>query len=128
MRRAILIAACFHACAVGADAGMMRMVVADVPYAQVWDAAQRALADYPIERAMEGLIVTGWRERRPRAGEAFQRVTERLTVRVEPFADRITRITVEVEARGWRDDGWVAVPDAETTAREVLARIRAARG
>ncbi|MGH7321753.1 MAG: hypothetical protein ACRELA_19300 [Candidatus Rokuibacteriota bacterium] len=128
MRRAIPIAACFLACAVAADAGMMRMVVADVPYAHVWDAAQRALADYPIERAMEGLIVTGWRERRPRADEAFQRMTERLTVRVEPFADRITRITVEVEARGWRDDGWVAVQGTETTAREVLARIRAARG
>src|SRR5207247_1068299 len=62
------------------EAGVLAMVVADATYARVWDAAVRAVEGYPIERADEGTIVTGWLERPPREGEpAFTRVLERLT-------------------------------------------------
>lgn len=111
-----------------AEAGRMRMVVADLPYARVWDAALQAVADYPLERVAEGRIVTGWRERSPRPSEGgFVRVTERIVLDVEEAGDRITRVTVEVEARAWRNGGWVALPDTQATAREVLARLRDAQ-
>jgi hypothetical protein len=54
------------------------MAVADAPYARVWAAAQEAVRDYPIERVIEGEIVTGWRDRPARIDEAgFRRVAER---------------------------------------------------
>jgi hypothetical protein len=113
----------------GADAGPERMVVADVPYATVWAAAQAALREYPTERAADGEIVTGWRDRPPRAEEVgFERVSERITVRVEAFAERITRVTVTAELRGWRNGQWVMIEDVGAARREVLARIRAALG
>jgi hypothetical protein len=113
----------------GAEAGRMRMVVADLPYERVWNAAIRAVSDYPLERAEAGRIVTGWRERAPREGEAgLDRVTERVVVDVERAGERITRVTVEVEALGWRDGAWVPVADTEATARAVLARLREAQG
>ena len=103
----------------------MRMVVADLPYARVWDAALRAVLDYPAGRAADGLIETGWLERSPGEGEAgFSAVMERATVRVEPFAERITRVTVEIEARGWRDGQWVAIPDTGARERAILDRVR----
>jgi hypothetical protein len=115
--------------AAGAEAGRMRMVVADLPYERVWHAAIRAVSDFPLERAEAGRIVTGWRERAPRAGEVgLVRVTERVVVDVERAGERITRVTVEVEARGWQNGSWVAVRDTEATARAVLARLREAQG
>jgi len=108
-----------------AEAGTMRMVVADLPYARVWDAALRAVGDYPAGRAADGVIETGWLERSPREGEAgFSAVMERATVRVEPFAERITRVSVEIEARGWRDGQWVAIPDTAARERAILDRVR----
>lgn len=130
MRQAVLAATLvLLAVGAGSEAGMVRMVVADLPYARVWEAAVRAVAGYPLERAADGVIVTGWRERAPREGEAgFSRVAERLSLRVEPFAERITRVIVEVEAKGWREGEWVPIPDTEAIAREVLARIRDGQG
>lgn len=108
---------------------MRRMIVADLPYARVWEAAVKAVEGYPVERAADGVIVTGWRERPPREGEAaFERVTERVTLRVEPVSERVTRVTVEVEARGWREGAWVGIPDTDETERAVLARLRDAQG
>jgi hypothetical protein len=101
------------------------MVVADLPYPRVWEAAQRAVGEYPIERAADGWIVTGWRERAPRPDEPwFERLAERVTLRVEPFGERVSRVTVAVEARGRRAGQWVVVPHTEARAREVLARLR----
>jgi hypothetical protein len=109
------------------EAGTMRMVVADLPYARVWDAAVRAVADYPAGRAADGVIETGWLERSPRDGEGtFSAVMERAIVRVEPFAERITRVTVEVEVRGWRNGQWVSIPDTEARERAILDRVREA--
>lgn len=106
----------------------MRMVVADLPYERVWDAAMRAVEGYPVERAADGVIVTTRIERSPRAEEGgFERVAERITVRVEAFGERITRVTVEVDAEGWRGGSWVRIPDTDVTGRAILARLRAAQ-
>lgn len=103
----------------------MRMVVADLPYARVWAAAVRAVEGYPVERAEAGVIVTGWRERPARQEEpGFERVAEQVTLRVEAFSDRITRVTVGVEARGFRDGQWVPISETEELARAILARLR----
>lgn len=111
-----------------AEAGTLRMVVADLPYARVWSAATFALAGYPIERAADGVIQTGWAERPP--GEALagvERLQERVTVRVEPFGERITRVTVSVEARGWQGGQWVPVADTRTREHAILDGIRDAQ-
>lgn len=114
---------------VGAGAGMRRMIVADLPYARVWEAAVKAVEGYPVERAADGVIVTGWRERPAREGESgFERVTERVTLRVERVSELVTRVTVEVEAQGWRDGAWVSIQDTTATERAVLARLREAHG
>jgi hypothetical protein len=113
----------------GAGSGMARMVVADLPYDRVLSAAMRAVDGYPIERLAEGVIVTGWRARPARADEpGFEGIEERVTLRLERFGERITRVTAEVEARGQR--GGVVVPIADTRgmAREILARVRDAQG
>jgi hypothetical protein len=110
------------------EAATVHMVVADRPYERVWQAATAALAGYPVERAADGVIQTGWSERPAGEGPGgVARVQERVTVRVEPFGERITRVTVSVEARGWRDGQWA--PLADTTAREnaILDRIRDAQ-
>lgn len=110
-------------------AGMQRMVVADLPYDRVLAAAVRALDGYPIERLADGLIVTGWRARALRAEEAgFEGIEERVTLRVEPFGERITRVTVEVEARGRRGGVMTPIVDTQGVAREILARVREAQG
>ena len=112
-----------------AAAGPVRMVVADLPYSRVWDAALRTVAGYPVERAAEGWIVTGWRERPPRPEEpGFERIAERVTLRVEPFGERVSRVTVEVEAHGLRAGQWVPVADTTGRAREILERLREAQG
>ena len=108
---------------------MRRMIVADLPYARVWEAAVVAVEGYPVERAADGVIVTGWRERPPRDGEsAFERVAERVTLRVERVSDLVTRVTVEVEARGWREGAWIGILETEATERAVLAKVRDAQG
>jgi hypothetical protein len=114
----------------GEGAGPRRMlVVADLPYARVWQAALRAVADYPIERAADRVIVTGWRERPPTATEVgFDRVQERVTLRVEPFAEQITRISADAEAQGWRDGQWVPIGDTDAIVGKILARVREAQG
>jgi hypothetical protein len=109
-----------------ADPALLRMVVADIPYVRVWAAAQEAVRDYPLERMADGEIVTGWRDRPARVEEQdFERVAERVRLEVEPFGDRITRITATVETRGWQDGGWVTIADAAPVTRDLLARIRA---
>lgn len=111
------------------EAGTMRMVVADVPYARVWTAATAALREYTLTRAADGVIETAWSERGPGAGEAgFERVRERVVVRVEPFAERITRVTVDVEAQGWRDGQWLPIADTLARERAILDRIRDLQG
>lgn len=114
---------------VAAEANFLRLVVADLPYPRVWGAIQESVHGYPIERAADGVIVTGWRDRAPGAHEKdFERVGERLTLRVDAFGERITRITLGVELRGWRDGHWVMIEEVGPAARDVLARIRAALG
>jgi hypothetical protein len=110
-----------------ANPGPLHMVVADLPYTRVWAAAREAVRDYPLEQVADGEIVTGWRDRPARAEEGtFERVAERVQLRVEAFGERITRITVTVEARGWRDGQWMISEASEPGARDVLARIRTA--
>jgi uncharacterized lipoprotein len=105
----------------------LRMVVADAPYARVWAAAQEALRDYPIERLGDGEIVTGWRDRVARVDKAgFRRVAERVTLRVQAFEARITRLTVVVDVRGWRPGDPVPFDEGGCPAHEVLERVRAA--
>ncbi len=112
----------------GVAAASLRMVVADLPYARVLDAATAALADYPEVRAADGRFETGWRERAARPDEmGFERVQERATVRVEPFGERITRVTVDVEVQGWRDGRWVPIRDTEPAEQALLDRIRDAQ-
>jgi hypothetical protein len=106
-----------------------RLVVLDLPYDRVWANTLRALADYPIERAADGVIVTRRVERAPRPDEGgFDRVAERVTVRLDDFGPRSTRIAVEVLAEGRRAGAWVPIADTEATARAVLDRVRAAQG
>ncbi len=110
-----------------AGGGPVRMVVADVPYARVWAAVQEALREYPIERAADGELVTGWRERAPHAEETgVERVAERITLQVEPFGEGITRITVLVELQGLQAGQWVTLEERGPASHEVLARVRAA--
>jgi hypothetical protein len=123
------VAALLLAAAGVTEAAAMRMVVADVPYARVWAAAVRAVDDYPPERAADGLIQTGWRERAPRADEAgVSRVEERATVWVEAFGETITRVSVSVETRGWRDGRWVPIPATAASENAILDRVRDFRG
>jgi len=106
-----------------------RLVVLDQPYAEVWAATLRALGHYRLERSADGVIVIHRTERPPRGDEAgFTRVAERITVRVDGFGPGSTRIAVEVLAEGLRAGTWTAIPHTEATAREILARIRAAQG
>lgn len=119
------LAAAAASIALVASAEEVRLLVMDLPYARVWDATLRALDGYPIVRAMEGTVETGPRERPPHAGEpGFARVTERATVRVEALAERLTRVTVRVEAEGLRDGTWGPVADTGPAARAILGRLR----
>lgn len=110
------------------EAATVRMVVADLPYARVWSAANAALAGYPVERSADGVIQTGWAERPPGEGTGgVGRVQERVTIHVEAFGERITRVTVSVEARGWREGQWTPLPDTEAREHAILDRIRDAQ-
>ncbi len=114
------------ACAGGSASGL-RLLVIDLPYQRVWDAALRAVAEYGVTRAGDGVIETGRVERAARPDESgLERVAERLTVRVQPVADLVTRVTVEVQAEGLRGGRWEPLPGDGATAAAVLARIRAA--
>lgn len=117
--------------AAGAAAGgaVVHMVVADQPYAPLWAAALGAVDGYPLERAAGEVIETGPAERPPRPEEgAFERVAERVTLRVSALPGRVTRVTVTVRAEGWRQGRWAPGPDGAVTARAVLDRIRDAAG
>jgi hypothetical protein len=67
-----------------------------------------------------------WRTRAD--GGNFERVAERVQLRVEAFGERITRITATVEVRGWREGGWVMIEETGPVARDLLARIRMTLG
>jgi hypothetical protein len=103
-----------------------RLLVMDLPYARVWEGTVRALGGYALARASEGVIETTRVERAPLPDEVgIERVAERVTVRVEAVADKVTRVTVTVEAEALRGGSWQAVDASPTTVRAVLDRIRA---
>jgi hypothetical protein len=112
----------------GETAGQ-RLLVFDVPYESVWERVLRALHDYPVERARDGVIETARVERAPRPDElGVERVAERVTVRVEATARLVTRITVDVALEGLRDGRWGPLEDDGAAARALLDRIRTAQG
>ena len=115
--------------AVTGRAAVPRLLVMDLPYARVWEGTVRALAGYPLARASDGVIETARMERAPLPEEgSLERVAERVTVRVEAVADKVTRVTVTVEAEALRDGSWRVIDAPPTTARTILDRIRASIG
>jgi hypothetical protein len=117
------------AAVMASGAGGQRLLVFDLPYESVWDRALRALQDYPVERASDGVIETGRVERAPRPDElGVERVAERVTVRVEATGRLVTRVTVEVTLEGLRDGRWGPLEDDGATVRALLDRIRKAPG
>ena len=110
-----------------AQAGGLRLLVFDLPYESVWDRALRAVQDYPVERASDGVIETGRVERAARPDElGVERVAERVTVRVEATGRLVTRVTVDVVLEGLRDGRWEPLDDEGALARVLLDRIRRA--
>lgn len=110
-----------------AQAGGLRLLVFDLPYESVWDRALRAVQDYPVERASDGVIETGRVERAPRPDElGVERVAERVTVRVEATGRLVTRVTVDVVLEGLRDGRWEPLDDDGALVRTLLDRIRRA--
>jgi hypothetical protein len=124
-----LVALALAACLVGvatAQPSAPRLLVMDMPYAQVWDGAVHALGSYGVERAADGLIETARAERAPRPAEkGMERIAERVTVRVEPVGEKVTRVTVTIAAEVLKDGRWQTVDASPDTARAVLDRIRA---
>jgi hypothetical protein len=110
-------------------AAVPRLLVMDLPYARVWEGAVQALSGYPLDRAADGVIETARMERPPWPEEGdVERVAERVTVHVEALADKVTRVTVTVEAQGLRGGTWQAIEASPATARTILDRIRASLG
>jgi hypothetical protein len=106
-----------------------RLLVMDLPYAQVWEGAVRALGGPALVRASDGVIETARVERAPRPDEAeVERVAERVTVWVEAVAEKVTRVTVTVETEALSGGSWRAVDASPATVRTVLDRIRAGIG
>ena len=107
-----------------------KLLVVDLSFARVWEGAVRALEGQGLARASDGVIQTGRVERAPLPGDeaGAARVAERVTVRVEAVGEKVTRVTVTVEAEALRDGRWQAVGASPTTARSVLDRIRASIG
>ena len=106
-----------------------RLLVMDLPYVRVWEGTVRAFGEQTIARAADGVIETTRAERAPLPDEAgVERVAERVTIRVEPMANRVTRITVTVEAEGLQGGSWRAIDPSPATVRAVLDRIRASIG
>jgi hypothetical protein len=125
----IAVAGLMTALGATAQAGAPRLLVMDLPYARVWEETVRAFDGYALTRAASGVIETARVERAPLPDEAgLDRVAERITVRVEAVADRVTRVTVTVEAEALRAGIWQAVEASPTTVRTVLDRIRASIG
>jgi hypothetical protein len=103
-----------------------RLLVMDLPYARVWAGTVRAFGEQALARAADGVIETTRVERAPRPDEAgIDRIAERVTVRVESMADRVTRITVTVETEALQGGSWRAIDASPATVRTVLDRIRA---
>jgi hypothetical protein len=103
-----------------------RLLVMDLPYTRVWEGVVQALAGYTLVRASDGVIETARRERAPRLEEGgLERIAERVMVRVEAMAPKVTRITVDVALEGLRGGRWGPIEDDGATARSVLERIRA---
>lgn len=101
-------------------------VVADLPYGRVWAAALEALREFPLRRVVQadGLVETDPVIRAVRDPEAdYERIEERVVLKVEAFGERITRITCTVEARGRRGERWEPIRDTTPLARRVLERI-----
>lgn len=107
----------------------LRLLVFDLPYAQVWASAVEAMKVYPLARAADGVIETQRIERAPLPEEAgMERVAERITVRLEARSEGVTRVSVAVRAEGLRNGAWQAMDASPVTTRAVLDRIRAALG
>jgi hypothetical protein len=106
-----------------------RLLVVDLSYARVREAARHALAAYPLARDSGGVIESARVERVPRPEEpGVDRVAERITVRVDPVGARITRVTVTVETEVLRRGRWQPGDGSGATVRAVLDRIRAGIG
>jgi hypothetical protein len=106
-----------------------RMLVVDLPYDRVWQAALSAVSGYPVARASGGVIETERLERAPGPGEVgLTRVAERITIQVEALAPLVTRVTVTVRAEGLSAGAWVPLAGGGPTARGILDRIRAHPG
>jgi hypothetical protein len=115
--------------AVTGRAAVPRLLVMDLPYARVWEGAVQALGGYPLVRASDGVIETARMERAPLPEEGgLERVAERVTVRVEAMAPKVTRVTVDVVLEGLRGGRWSPLEDDGATARTILDRIRASIG
>jgi len=130
--RAVVLAATFGVVAAlgtSAHGEAPRLLVMDLPYARVWAGAVRAFGEQELTRAADGVIETSRVERAPRPDETgIERVAERVTVRVESMADRVTRITVTVETEALQGGSWRVVDASPATVRAVLDRIRASIG
>jgi len=115
--------------AVMAQPSSQRLLVFDVPYERVWERTVRGMQAYPLARAADGLIETARAERDPLPEEeGAARIAERITVRVEAVAEKVTRVTVAVEREGLRDGRWQPLGGSPATVRAVLNRIRAGIG
>jgi hypothetical protein len=127
-RGARLVAAVSAVALVAADAipkpGRLLLLVADAPYDAVWQRALQAVADYPMEQAGDQRILTGWRARPPGTDPGFDRAEERVALWVEKMGEAITRVTIRVEARGWRGGSATPIEDTEKRERAILARLR----
>jgi hypothetical protein len=112
-----------------AQQGTPRLLVMDLPYARVWEGTVRAFGGSALARASDGVIETARAERAPLPDEVgFEQVAERVTVRVESMADRITRVTVTVEAEVLQGGRWRAISPSPTRVRAIFDRIRASIG
>ena len=128
-RRASVLTGLLLGAAVTGATADPRLLVMDLPYARVWEGAVRAMEAYPIERAAEGVIETARVERAPLPGEAgVERVAERITVRVEAVASKVTRVSVTIDAEALRGGQWRPLEVPPATVRGVLDRIRASIG
>jgi hypothetical protein len=129
LRVAVAGLALFLGGAMTGEAAGQRLLVFDVPYESVWDRVLRALQDYPVVRARDGVIETERVERAPRPDElGVERVAERVTVRVEATGRQVTRVTVDIALEGLRAGRWEPLDDDGAAVRALFDRIRATPG